>query len=662
MCSSDLVALGAFATAIVAFMALRALGIGPAGSLFASGRLSRRDPVMLIDFRTTNADSTLGRVVAEAVRAGLAGSTTFALVPPAAIPAALVRMKRDAAAPVDAGLARQIAVREGFKAIIDGEVTGLAGGYIVSVKLVRADSGIELTSFRETGDGPRGLIDAADRLARALRAKAGESLRTVNASPPLFQATTSSLDALRRYSDAVRANALDDPRSVDMARDAIAIDSTFASAWSALAGTLANYGGSQAAIDSAITRAYRLRDRLPPLERDDIAARYFSLGPGHDTRKAIEAYESTLRRGDTVATTLSNLGEQYRRMREYAKAEALNLAAWRMNPTAAGTPLGNAIEMQINQGKFDSAAANIPKLARISPIYALGSTYYFSWARGEPAGIKSATDSLMRPDVPAFYQDFARDASRGLALYTGQLGEARRLSAELARGALARVVAERIKQEALEIVVRGPTPASAKALDEAVAQFPYLSAPIADRPYLDHAEALARAGLADRARALVARYRTDVTDTALRRWKEPALHHALGEVALAANLPREALAEFRRSDLTTDGSPASECAACVAYDLGRAFDAAGQRDSAAVMFERYLATPYYQRSRTELDPTRVPAIRERLGQIYDALGKPDQAAPHHRAFIALWKNADAELQPRVAEARRRLAKAQKGQG
>mgnify|MGYP003704200275 CR=1 FL=1 len=175
-------------------------------------------------------------------------------------------------------------------------------------------------------------------------------------------------------------------------------------------------------------------------------------------------------------------------------------------------------------------------------------------------------------------------------------------------------------------------------------------------------KALARAGLADRARALVARYRTDVTDTALRRWKEPALHHALGEVALAANLPREALAEFRRSDLTTDGSPASECAACVAYDLGRAFDAAGQRDTAAVMFERYLATPYYQRSRTELDPTRVPAIRERLGQIYDALGKPDQAAPHHRAFIALWKNADAELQPRVAEARRRLAKAQKGQG
>ena len=53
-----------------------------------------------------------------------------------------------------------IAQREGFKAIVDGDVTGVPGGYIVSIRLVRADSGVELASFRETGEGPRGLIDA----------------------------------------------------------------------------------------------------------------------------------------------------------------------------------------------------------------------------------------------------------------------------------------------------------------------------------------------------------------------------------------------------------------------------------------------------------------------------------------------------------------------
>ena len=74
------------------------------------------------------------------------------------------------------------------------------------------------------------------------------------------------------------------------------------------------------------------------------------------------------------------------------------------------------------------------------------------------------------------------------------------------------------------------------------------------------------------------------------------------------------------------------------------------------MFERYLSTPYWLKASPELDPVRVPAIRERLGQIYEAKGNAEKAAENYRAFIELWKNADAELQPRVAEARRRLAK------
>src|SRR4029079_16128428 len=120
--------------------------------------------------------------------------SAFTLVQPAQIVSALTLMKSAPGTRVDSGVAREIALREGMKAIIDGEVTGVPGGYIVAVRLVRADSGVELASFRETGDGPRGLIDAADNLARSLRAKAGESLRSVNATPPLFQATTASLD------------------------------------------------------------------------------------------------------------------------------------------------------------------------------------------------------------------------------------------------------------------------------------------------------------------------------------------------------------------------------------------------------------------------------------------------------------------------------------
>jgi len=53
---------------------------------------------------------------------------------------------------------------------------------------------------------------------------------------------------------------------------------------------------------------------------------------------------------------------------------------------------------------------------------------------------------------------------------------------------------------------------------------------------------------------------------------------------------------------------------------------------------------------------RLPAIRERLGQLYEQMGDTAKAVANYHAFIELWKNADPELQPRVADAKRRLAR------
>ena len=120
-------AFGAFVALIAVFMVLRAFGIGPFGSLLASGRLqgARAASCSPTSARRTR-DSTLGRVVSDAVRAGLVGSSAFTLVPPATIAAALAA--HAAAARRRAWTrrsAREIAVREGVKAIVDGDVTGV---------------------------------------------------------------------------------------------------------------------------------------------------------------------------------------------------------------------------------------------------------------------------------------------------------------------------------------------------------------------------------------------------------------------------------------------------------------------------------------------------------------------------------------------------------
>jgi eukaryotic-like serine/threonine-protein kinase len=214
-----------------------------------------------------------------------------------------------------------------------------------------------------------------------------------------------------------------------------------------------------------------------------------------------------------------------------------------------------------------------------------------------------------------------------------------------------------MRQLRLEAMLKGPSPTVAAQADSAIAKIPFRDLPMVDRPYLEAAYTLSRIGSADKARAMLARFRAEVTDTALRRQQEPLVHAVLGEIALADGKPEDAISEYRKADVASDGAPADECAACLFLSLGQAFDAARKSDSAAMYFERYLATATWFRGEDfELDPLRLPVIRERLGQLYESMGNTDKAVENYRAFIELWKNADPDLQPRVADARKRLAR------
>jgi tetratricopeptide (TPR) repeat protein len=650
-----LYAFGVFIAFIALFMGMRAAGIGPFGSLFASGQLNAHDPLLITDFRTTNVDSTLGRVVSDAVRAGLSGSSAITFVSPTTIVNALTRSKRPPDTRIDLAVARDLAQREGIKAIVDGEVTGVGTGYIVSVRLVRADSGSELASFRETGDGPKGLIEAADRLARAIRSKAGESLKLVNATPPLIQATTASLEALRKYSAGARANALGDDRATALAREAVAIDSTFASGWSALAADLSNYGGTHSAIDSALTQAYRYRDRLPATERDALTARYFIMGPGRDRAKGIAAYEAILQRGETTSAILVNLGEALRSRREFARTESLNVAAIRLVP-GNGTAYGNAIEMQLNQGKLREARALAKTLDTISRAYGASRRLLVSYAAGDLADVRRLTDSVLAASGES-RRRLGLEAARRLALLDGRLHAAATFSTEdrAANPGTAPAVRD-LTDVMIDVAITGATPTLAARVDSIVEHIPFRELPMIDRPYLFASAMLARVGKPEKARAMLTRYRTEMTDTSIARLHASDVHSAQGEIALASGKPREALDEFRRGDIGFDGAPVDECAPCLSFDLARAYDAAGRPDSAAMMFERYLATPFAFKPDAELDAMRLPAIRERLGQLYEQMGDTVKAIDNYRAFIELWKNADPELQPRVTDAKRRLAR------
>src|SRR5207245_7517475 len=175
-------------------------------------------------------------------------------------------------------LARELAQREGAKAVVHGEIDPVGRSYVLSADLLSASDGTVLVTLRENAKDDGAIIEAVDRLSGRLRERIGESLKTIRASEPLEHVTTGSLEALRKYSQAIKANdAAETDRAVALLGEAIALDTTFAMAYRKLAVGLSNSFAAPSRIAEAATRAFRHRDRLTPPERYLAEAHYYNV-------------------------------------------------------------------------------------------------------------------------------------------------------------------------------------------------------------------------------------------------------------------------------------------------------------------------------------------------------------------------------------------------
>ena len=75
---------------------------------------------------------------------------------------------------LDRSLARELAAREGIRAIIHGEIAAAGPRYVLSAQLVSAASGEALAAQRETARDSTEIIPAIDRL------RSGYGPRSVN--------------------------------------------------------------------------------------------------------------------------------------------------------------------------------------------------------------------------------------------------------------------------------------------------------------------------------------------------------------------------------------------------------------------------------------------------------------------------------------------------
>ncbi|UCC74062.1 MAG: tetratricopeptide repeat protein [Gemmatimonadota bacterium] len=629
------------------YMGLRAAGIGPFGTLLTKGVLEERDRIVLVDFENRTSDSLLAVVAIQLFRTALSQSTAVNVAGQEYVAGVLRRMGREADAPLDYHLAREVAVRQGLKAITAGEVIEVGGGYVVSARLVVAETGEELWTDSETARDSTAIIDSIDRLSSRLRERIGESLRTIRGNKPLARVTTSSLEALQKYTQGSRAIRVegDFDKGVGLLLEAVALDTAFAAAYLTL-GWAAALGEEWTYAVEAITNAYRHRDRLTDRERYVTIGSYYNSVTGKH-EKAITAFRTLLDSYPGESYGLFLLGVSYTTTRQHARAVEVYHRAIELdsaNALAYRILFGN----QMSLGDLQGAQATLDLMTENDNPYSFNAAAWHAFAREDYEGAEASLRAEMG------WRRWAVSDLAGVARLRGKLAEAERGFGEAMAGCEAdgwgrHYLSEAVRLALLRLQLGDGVERAIQTVENALERHPLATIPVLDRPHAELAEFYAIAGRLDRARATLAE-RDSAIDPPLGWRTEWRRHLAEGYIALAEGRHLEAIAEFRSSD---DRSM-NLCRWCALPPLADAYDLAGEADSAVAVHERYLGGVLFGGDEVHAASRYLPSIYERLGALYEARGELARAIHYYGKLVELWQDADPELQPRVEAARRAI--------
>ncbi len=628
---------------------LRHEGIGAAGTLVAKGVIDDGERVILADF---SGDSALAVAATMALRVQLAESGIVSVAEPSVVNEALRRMQAEEG-PLDTRRARDVAEREGLAAIISGDVSGAGGSsYILTATVIETASGEALVTVGETATDQGEFLAAMDRLGRKLRERLGESLGSIRSSAPLERATTSSTEALRKYSRAREAfDDRDMEKAIALLDEAIALDSTFGMAWRALA------VADPERRKEAATRAYELRERLTERERYHAVAIYQSYVLADDD-ETVTTYRALLEQYPDDATALNNLGVAYRDLGQLELAAEMYGRAVTVEPSSAHY-YANLIPILYDLGQADSSRSVLETFAERFPDHpnVIRFRSQFAYVDGDAEAAEAALEPMLESEVMSQRRDASALVSN-LRIRSGRLREGEQLWRE-SQEELA-PLDEAMYRSRLEMDVVLDTTAARSRVLEALAAAP-------DSVVDDNAGRLAGffydigdVGRGDEY------WRRDLAVDSVQFANMPErfrpmleLGHA-SDVAFARGDYETALENYRELEkiwlrLSSGQDPATWSIRYVPV-----FEALGEADSVIARYETWLGRR--DLGRFWADSRNLSRAHERLAQLYDQKGDLENAALHYAAFIELWQDADSELQPRVQAAQARLEEIVKERG
>jgi eukaryotic-like serine/threonine-protein kinase len=239
-------------------------------------KLTDKDTVVLADFANTTGDPVFDDTLKTGLSISLRQSPFLNVLPDSEVTKTLQQMTLLASTKLTPQVTRELCLRAGKKAYIEGSIGGLGSQYVLRLKAVNCQTGDALAEEQTTAASKEKVLDVLGQEASRLRTELGESLGTVRKfDVPLVQATTSSLEALKAYSLGRKIfNAKGPAASLPYDQRAIDLDPNFAMGYLLLGYDYTNLGEVGRAGEY-LTKAFQLREHASEMEKLEITAAYY---------------------------------------------------------------------------------------------------------------------------------------------------------------------------------------------------------------------------------------------------------------------------------------------------------------------------------------------------------------------------------------------------
>jgi tetratricopeptide (TPR) repeat protein len=630
----------------------RATGIGPFGTLLAAGVLEDQEVLVLGDFEVRGTAPDMGRTVTEAMRVDLGQSGSISLLEGDRVREALARMGRSPDEPLDAELALELAIREGVKAVVVGEVASAGAGYQLVARVVAAEDGATLVAVRETAASDAAVIEAIDRLSHRLRERIGEPLRSLAARPPLTRTTTSSLEALQLYARALPLYREDPARALPLLQEAVELDPAFVAAWFHLGMALEQTGAPTSMIRGALVRGAEHLDRLTGMERYLFRGAYQGMVEG-DYEGQLRSYETMVNVYPDNSTARLNLAATLNQAGDPVRAAAL-VESLVVGPSPSLLALVNMSRALIRQGRPDSAVAVLDKYAAELEDHPVVLRVRLS-AEGAARDYEAVERTARRLLEHGASAGIRIVALGGLATVAAQRGREHELADVMERVNTAARELEMLAPRAQpgwllfwragNLAIREGNPDGLRLwLSELATDEPADSASALDRPFLQLATAHAMAGDSDRARYYL--------DQARRWWPDGLVAAERAEVLQAEGLIALEEGRLDEAEALLLDDRFTTCPRCLLPLAARAREAAGEPERALELWDLYDRSKFI--NSVFYDAFWIPELYEARARLKEQLGDRSGAARELRLALATMIDPDTVHASRVAAWRRDL--------